>query len=197
MTTSKLLPVLLAASSVVTLASPLNAQTRAVPRGGSVVVGQAVPRPAPGPRGGGGPVVAGPRGGAYVPYRPYYRPYYSRPYYPVRSGFSFSVFAGYPLGYYPYPYGYYPYAPTATYVVPAVPANPHGSLRIQGAPPDAQVFADGYYVGTVDDFDGAYQRLSLAAGPHRIEIRIPGVAPIEFDVRLEPGQTITYRAEPQ
>jgi hypothetical protein len=108
---------------------------------------------------------------------------------------SIRLFAGYPLGYYPYPYSY-PYGYYApTYVAPAAPPVAYGSLRIQGAPLDAQVFANGYYVGIVDDFDGAYQRLNLEAGPHRIEIRVPGVAPIEFDVRLGPGQTITYHAE--
>ncbi|MGB7218863.1 MAG: hypothetical protein WBD07_08645 [Vicinamibacterales bacterium] len=180
----KLLPVLLAASSVIA-ASETSAQTRAVPRGGSPVVGQAVPRPAPGPRP--GPIAVAPRPGGFAPYRPYYgyRPYY-------RPGPSVGFYAGYPFGY--YPYGYYGYAPSAAYVVP-VPAPAYGGLRIQGAPPDAQVFADGYYVGTVDDFDGAYQRLNLPAGPHRIEIRVSGSAPIEFDVRTEPGQTITYRAE--
>jgi len=129
MTHTTLLPILLAASSAVALSGLADAQTRAVPRGGSVVIGQAVPRPAPapGPRGGGGPVVAGPRGGAFTAYRPYYgRPYYGRPYYPVRSGFSIGVFAGYPLGYYPYPYPYVAsgyYAPPATtYVVQAPPA---------------------------------------------------------------------------
>jgi len=127
--------------------------------------------------------VVAPRVGGFAPYRPYYR-----------STFTFGFYGGYPFRYYPYPYagyGYYGYPPA--YVV-AAPAVAYGNLRIQGAPPDAQVFADGYYVGIVDDFDGAYQRLNLPAGPHHIEIRVAGSAPIEFDVRMEPGQTITYRA---
>ncbi|OFV93198.1 MAG: hypothetical protein A3G76_05915 [Acidobacteria bacterium RIFCSPLOWO2_12_FULL_65_11] len=192
MSYGKLLPILIVASSVVSVSDRAEAQTRAVPRGGSVVVGQAVPRPAPGPRS--GPGVVAPRIGGFAPYRPYYG---YRPYYPYRSGLRIGIYAGYPFGYYPYPYasyGFYGYAPPAGYVVP-VPTAAYGSLRIQGASPDAQVFADGYYVGTVDDFDGAYQRLNLPAGPHHIEIRVPGSAPIEFDVRTEPGQTITYRAE--
>ncbi len=177
----KLLPVLLAVSSVVAVSNRVDAQTRAVPRGGSAVVGRAVPRPAPAPRS--GPVVVAPRigGFGFAPYRPYYR-----------SSFSFGFYAGYPFGYYPYPYagyGYYGYSPA--YVVP-VPTVAYGSLRIQGAPSDAQVFADGYYVGIVDDFNGVTQHLNLPAGPHHIEIRVSGPAPIEFDVRMEPGQTITY-----
>jgi hypothetical protein len=122
---------------------------------------------------------------------------------------SLGFYAGYPYSYYPYsyyPYGYYPYDyypngygyygaygyPTGS--VTAVPGVGYGGVRIQGAPGDAQVFADGYYVGVVDDFDGAFQRLNLPAGAHRIEIREAGRPPIEFDVRIEPGQTVTYRA---
>jgi hypothetical protein len=57
------------------------------------------------------------------------------------------------------------------------------------------VFADGYYVGIVDDFDGVFQHMNLEAGPHRIEIRAPGYPPIAVDVNVQPGETITYRAD--
>ncbi len=48
----------------------------------------------------------------------------------------------------------------------------------------------------VDDYDGVFQHLNLEAGAHHIEIEIDeqGYPPIAFDVRVEPGQTITYRA---
>ena len=62
-------------------------------------------------------------------------------------------------------------------------------MRIQDAPEDAQVFVDGYYAGNVDDFDGPFQRLDLAPGPHEIEIRIPGQQPRAYDVNVTPGQT--------
>jgi hypothetical protein len=69
-------------------------------------------------------------------------------------------------------------------------------LRITDAPRDAQVFADGYYVGIVDDFDGVFQHLNLEAGPHHIEVRFPGYADaIVFEVVIQPGRTITYRAD--
>ena len=56
------------------------------------------------------------------------------------------------------------------------------------------MFVNGYYVGRVDDFDGAFQRLNLRSGPQRIEIRAPGLAPTSFNVNVLPGQTITYHA---
>ena len=150
--------------------------------------GRAVPRAAYPPRFVRPPIVR------IAPYRSYlYRP---------RLGLGY----GYPYayGYFPYgysPYGYLPYGyPAYGYPAPpaylnVVPGRPYGGVRIEGAPPDAAVYADGYYVGVVDDFDGVFQHLNLEAGPHRIEIRVVGYAPIEFDVNLQPGQTITYRAD--
>jgi signal transduction histidine kinase len=38
------------------------------------------------------------------------------------------------------------------------------SVRLEITPRSAQVFIDGYVAGTVDDFDGIYQRLRLRAG---------------------------------
>ena len=70
-----------------------------------------------------------------------------------------------------------------------------GGLRITDAPPEAQVFADGYYVGIVDDFDGVFQHANLEAGTHRIEIQAPGFESVAFDVLVQPGRTITFRAD--
>ena len=126
-----------------------------------------------------------------VPYRPYA--------YRYRSRFSVDLHFGRPYGY-GYPaYGY----PSYGYVTPppeylsVVPGRLYGGVRIEDAPEDAEVFADGYYMGIVDDFDGIFQHMNLEAGPHRIEIQAPGYEPIVFDVRVEPDQTITYRANMQ
>jgi hypothetical protein len=158
-------------------AAPASAQHR----GGGVAVGHAVARPVLPSR------VIGPR---FVGLAPFYRPYF----YP---GFAFGLYAGYP---YYYPYGYYgwgypyygyPYAYPGYY---AAAYRPYGGVRIQGAPRDAQVYADGYYVGIVDNFDGALQHLNLEPGPHKIEIRVANQPPIAFEVNVRPGETITYRA---
>jgi len=140
------------------------------------------------------PRIISPRLLGVVPYRPYFYPY--RP--GVTLGFYSSYGYPYGSGYYGYPY--YPYTSYGGYPVPppayvtAVPGYSYGGVRIQGLPEDAQVFADGYYVGIVDDFDGALQHLNLTAGAHRIEIRAPGLPPVSFDVNVTPGQTITYHA---
>jgi hypothetical protein len=111
-----------------------------------------------------------------VPYRPYvYRP-------------SFSVGVYYGSG------GYYPYGYTPSYYYQPVPGRPYGGLRITGAPRDARVFADGYFVGIVNDFDGIFQHLNLEAGSHHIEIDWGGYQPMAFDVYVRPGETTTFHA---
>jgi PEGA domain len=184
-------------------------------RGGAM--GRAATRAAA-PRGGVAPVVPrsfhpggriAPRIVTGYPYRPYYRSYY-RPYYPYyRPGIHVGVYSGYygSYGYglpydYPYNYTYFinhspyyaPYRYGAPGYIAAVPGYSYGGLRIDGAPPEAQVYVDGYYAGIVNDFDGALQHANLRSGPHRVELRVPGQAPVTFDVNVAPGQTITYHA---
>jgi PEGA domain len=112
-----------------------------------------------------------------VPYRPYvYHP-------------SFSLGVYYGSG------GYYPYGYTPRGYYEPIPGRPYGGVRITGAPRDARVFADGYFVGIVDDFDGIFQHINLEAGPHHIEVEWGGYQPIAFDVYVRPGETTTFRAD--
>jgi hypothetical protein len=124
------------------------------------------------------PRIVRPEFDGFAPYRPYvYRP-------SLRIG----VYYGYD--------GYYPYGYTPDYYFNPIPGHLYGGLRIVNAPRDAQVFADGYYVGIVDDFDGIFQHLNLETGPHHIEINEPGLQPVAFDVNIAPGRTMTFRADP-
>jgi hypothetical protein len=220
---SKSLPAVVAAACLVGAAGEATAQPRGRAGHGGGGVGHAVPRvyaPAGRVYGGrvyGGPVygrrvIIAPRILAYAPYRPYYYPFrrgltigffggygypYGYPYYGGYYPYGYSSYYGYGYGYGGYGgYGYGPYGyslPPPSYVSMR-PGVAYGGVRIQGAPRDAQVFADGYYVGIVDDFDGAFQHLNLEAGTHQIEVRMPGQPPIAFDVNVQPGQTITYHA---
>lgn len=110
----------------------------------------------------------------YSPY-PRYR-YHNRVFgwYGVVGGY-----AGYPYsGYGGYGFGY-----------------PTGELHLDVQPSWAQVYVDGYYAGTVDDFDGFGQALRLEEGPYTIEIVAPGFEPLTFDVRVQRGQQITYQGD--
>ena len=108
------------------------------------------------------------------------------------------------VGAYAYPYGYssrygygYPgyYGSSSGYYGGGYVRSGHARLRILDAPPYAEVYVDRYYAGVVGDFDGRFQHLELEPGPHQIEIRAPGFAPIAFDMRAIDGRTITYRAQ--
>jgi hypothetical protein len=141
-------------------------------------------------------------GKGYRYYRPgygYYRPYgygYYRPGY-YRPGVSIGVFLGTPgyyRPYYPYPAYYAPY-PSYGHGAYAPEYDDIGGVRLQVSPRDATVHVDGYYVGIVDDFDGAGQRLSLESGTHRIEISKPGFETLGVDVNIRPHETIRYRGD--
>ena len=100
---------------------------------------------------------------------------------------------------YPYvPYGYSTYFPySVTEVVVADPAHdeePHGFLRLRIEPRTADVYIDGSWAGTVDDFGGSGERM-LPARPHRVEIVAPGFATLTFDVRVPANETVTFTRE--
>ena len=105
------------------------------------------------------------------------------------AGYYGEYYGGY-LGAYDPWYGWSPaYAPVAAY------ADAEGSIRLKVTPAEASVYVDGYYVGVVDDFDGAFQRLRVDAGPHRIEMRLAEHQTLSVDVMIQPDLAITYRGE--
>jgi len=70
-----------------------------------------------------------------------------------------------------------------------------GSLRLKVKPRNAEVFIDGLSVGTIDSFDGVFQRLDVQAGPHKIELRAEGYQTEQFDVIVTSGETVTYKGD--
>ena len=116
----------------------------------------------------------------YVASRPYYRPFYYSPYFFAGYPGWYSGFGWYPYHFYgppyPYPYRYYGYY--------------RSSARLQVRPKHAQVFIDGYFVGTVDDFDGWAQRLDVEPGEHDLQIFLSGHRTFREKVLFRPGATI-------
>lgn len=157
------------------------------PRGEHPATGQAIPRSeAPPPPSRTSAVVPG----YYGYYNGYYDNYFNRYYNPFGYGaFGLGYFYYDPM-WWSYPSGYwYGYPSSAGY------GYDQGAVRLKIKPEDAEVYLDGYYVGRVDDFDGVFQRLRLDYGPHRVEIRARGFESLVFEVRTQPGRTITYRGE--
>ena len=96
----------------------------------------------------------------------YYRPAY---YYPAYPAWGF--------GYYGYRY------------------DNSASLRLQVSPKQTEVFVDGYFAGTVDDFDGVMQRLHLEPGDHEIELYLAGHRAHRQRIYLQPTKTFRVRHE--
>ena len=127
------------------------------------------------------------RGSNYGPRYKYQGGYY---------GYGYSYPGGY-VAAYGAPYGYVTYDSGQPVVEPAAPAQaeiPEGFLRLLVTPRYADVIVDGVLAGTVDDFGGTREQ-ALPAGPHRIRIEAPGYEPVEFDVRVPVGDTISLRRE--
>lgn len=186
-------------------------------RGGGTGPGGAVSRPREGrpatgvarPRGGdgGGGYVPGPsrgRGGNTYIVRPY--GWYGSPYGYYPFGFGLSSFYWDPYWASPWAYGAWGYGGYGGYGPWNGPGYggyasgigwDTGSLRLKVKPRHAEVYADGYLVGSVDEFDGVFQSLPLEAGTHSLEIRADGYETLTFDIRLLPQRKITYEGELQ
>jgi hypothetical protein len=132
------------------------------------------------------------------PVRSQVHPSYIYPYWPLFDldfvyQFPYGAYPYYRYGY-PYPPYYYP-APAPGYESDVVAEEVEGgSVRVDIPQKSATIYVDGFYVGVVEDFDGETEPLNLAPGPHHLEIRAPGYQTAAFDVNIQSGKTITYRA---
>lgn len=156
------------------------------PREGRPTTGTAVPREFP------------PARGFNDRYYSYYAPYgrYMWPGYGFGLGYSyydpfwFDSYDSYYGGYGGYGGGYAYQGSGSARVY-----RDTGSLKLKIKPRDAKVHIDGYFVGLVDSFDGLFQRLDIESGGHRIEIRADGYEPLQFEVLITPGESVTYKGE--
>jgi len=128
------------------------------------------------------------RGGRYYPYP------HTRGYYPGWGWGSYwwpygSYYDGwYGGGYWGYPYG--GWGSTHYYV-----HRDTGSVRVLVDPSEARVYVDGYYAGTVDDFDGLFQRLDVSPGRHEITLRLDGYRTWSAEVYATPDSTLELHHE--
>jgi hypothetical protein len=83
--------------------------------------------------------------------------------------------------------------------MPGTPPSPPfppdwGYLRTEIEPRTAQVSVDGQYVGRAEQFSGPQGFLTLAPGSRRVEIVLPGYAPLLTTVEIAPRQTYALKA---
>lgn len=89
-----------------------------------------------------------------------------------------------------YPFGMPPFGPA--FFGPSA-----GSARIRVFPTSAEVYVDGYLAGVVDDFDGFFQRLDVAAGEHELTFYLAGYKSVTQRVLFQPGRTLDIRYDLQ
>ncbi len=88
----------------------------------------------------------------------------------------------YPYG---YPYGYYPVY------------DDSADVRVEVTPKQAAVYVDGYYAGSVDDFNGFFQRLTVSPGAHELTLYLDGYRTVHQQLLLSPRSThkVHYQME--
>ena len=79
----------------------------------------------------------------------------------------------------------------------SAPAGVKGGLKLKVTPKDAEVYVDGNFMGRVDEYNGAFQRLQLPVGMHRVELRAKGYDNASFEVKIEPRDTLSYHGTMQ
>ena len=160
-----------------------EAQGRGGDRGATGGGGRVAPAPRPGNRATAGPrrggrVITPRRGGVVI--GAYYRPLYDSSFYnPFYNRFYDPWF--------PFRYGAYPQYPYGPFY------GPESALRLQVSPRTAEVYVDGYYAGTVDDFDGIFQRLRLESGEYEVTLYLPGYRTVTQRLRLLPDRTLSVK----
>lgn len=66
----------------------------------------------------------------------------------------------------------------------------YAAVKTDVSPEEAQVFLDGKYIGTADDFDGRPDLLYLGPGKYHLEFRLPGYETLATDLDVSRGQRV-------
>lgn len=182
--------------------SPAPVTGRAARQGASSVPGPSVnpapPKPAPAPQPPatrpsppdvGPPALSSPfDAGPFT-----YAPRYDRPSRPPRPPFNWgSGFFG--SSGYGAPFEILPSTPqTESRTAPDEQLSQSGVLELEIEPRTADVYVDGFFVGTADDV--VQNGLVLRAGHHWVDVRSPGYDTLTLQVNIVIGQYVRYRRD--
>lgn len=67
------------------------------------------------------------------------------------------------------------------------------SVRMQVTPKQTEVYIDDYYAGTVDNFDGIFQRLHIPSGAHDVTLYLAGYRTVHQRIYIQPTGTFRLR----
>ncbi len=79
-------------------------------------------------------------------------------------------------------------APVLSYPRVRRPETRRGTLQLDVRPITAQIYVDGFFVGTVEDVVGS-SGVALDHGAHLVELVASGLAPAAFEVTIQEGAT--------
>ena len=123
-------------------------------------------------------------GGGYYPYYPYYGyPYY--PYFGLYWGWGWGSWWNSPY------YGYAPYGGYGPDYRSYDRYGAAGALDVDVSPGKTEVWVDGRYFGTADDFDGFPQYLWLDRGVYDVALFREGFKTIARQITIQPGQVMS------
>jgi hypothetical protein len=67
------------------------------------------------------------------------------------------------------------------------------SVRMQVTPKQTEVYIDNMFAGTVDDFDGIFQRLHIPPGAHEVTLYLDGYRTVHQRIYTQPTGTFRLR----
>ncbi len=73
----------------------------------------------------------------------------------------------------------------------AAPRGSWGIVKTEVQPQETELWLDGTYIGTADDFDGYPDFLYLKPGSYKIELRLVNYLPLPVDLNINSGQFVT------
>ena len=138
------------------------------------------------------------------------RPTYHYGHYPHYGGYWNSYYSAWGWGWYPWSvwsgwwwggpwwgwgWGWWPtvsvVAETGSPGSPA-PRGEWGIVKTDVQPEEAEVWLDGTYIGTADDFDGIPDFLYLRPGAYKVEFRLANYQPLSIDVSIARGEYLNF-----
>ena len=93
--------------------------------------------------------------------------------------------------YWPY-YGYGPYTDSYVVAVEAPPPSGPATVETRVTPSKADVVLDGETVGFASDYNGRWDKLSVAPGPHTIAFQEKGYRTLVITFEARPGATYAF-----
>ena len=91
-------------------------------------------------------------------------------------------------------FGPYPWWARGAYPYPYYPVfDNRATVRVIAEPKDAGVYVDGFYAGTVHDFNDWFQGLPLPPGGHEVVLYMEGYRTTRDRVYLQAGQELKIR----